>query len=42
MGELNQSRENLESAIALFHEMQAPKQIEKVQTAMDALINNQP
>ncbi|MBD2603196.1 ATP-binding protein [Scytonema hofmannii FACHB-248] len=35
-GEVNQSRENFESAIALFHEMQAPKQIEKVQTAMDA------
>jgi len=41
-GEVNQSRENFESAIALFHEMQAPKQIEKVQTAMDAFINNQP
>ncbi len=40
-GEVNQSRENFESAIALFHEMQAPKQIEKVQTAMDAFGNNQ-
>ncbi|MBD0264517.1 MAG: hypothetical protein ICV78_17855, partial [Tolypothrix sp. Co-bin9] len=42
IGDLNQSRVNFESAIALFHEMQAPKQIEKVQTAIDALINNQP
>jgi tetratricopeptide (TPR) repeat protein len=40
-GEVNQSRENFESAIALFQEMQAPKQIEKVQTAMDAFRNNQ-
>ncbi|NEU72082.1 ATP-binding protein [Hassallia byssoidea VB512170] len=41
-GEVNQSIENFESAIALFHEMQAPKQIDKVQTALDAFINNQP
>jgi tetratricopeptide (TPR) repeat protein len=41
-GEVNQSRENFESAIALFHEMQAPRQIEKVQITMDAFGNNQP
>ena len=41
MGEINQSRENFEIAIALFNEMQAPKQVEKVQTAMAIFRNNQ-
>ncbi|ARV59976.1 hypothetical protein BZZ01_16310 [Nostocales cyanobacterium HT-58-2] len=35
MSEAAKSRENFEKAIALFQEMQAPRQIEKVQTAMD-------
>ena len=34
MGEVVQSRENCEKAIALFTEMQAPRQVEKVQTVM--------
>ncbi|MEH1892395.1 MAG: AAA family ATPase [Nostoc sp.] len=34
MGEIEQSRESFVQAIALFHEMQAPRQVEKVQTAM--------
>ncbi|MBG1259881.1 tetratricopeptide repeat protein [Nostoc commune] len=34
MGEIDKSRENFVQAIALFNEMQAPKQVEKVQTAM--------
>ena len=33
-GEVAQSRENCEKAIALFTEMQAPRQVEKVQTVM--------
>ncbi|MEH1839792.1 MAG: tetratricopeptide repeat protein [Nostoc sp.] len=35
MGEIDNSRENFMQAIALFNEMQAPKQVEKVQTAME-------
>ncbi|MBW4633507.1 MAG: hypothetical protein KME30_16905 [Iphinoe sp. HA4291-MV1] len=34
MGEVAESRENFDKAIALFQEMQAPRQVEKVQTAM--------
>jgi tetratricopeptide (TPR) repeat protein len=34
MGELNLSQENFQQAIALFNEMPAPKQVERVQTAM--------
>lgn len=40
MGEIKQSRENFERAIALFDEMQAPRQIEKIQTGMDIFINH--
>ncbi|MEH2400574.1 AAA family ATPase [Nostoc sp.] len=35
MGEIEQSRESFVQAIALFHEMQAPRQVEKVKTAME-------
>ncbi|MEH2000829.1 MAG: tetratricopeptide repeat protein [Nostoc sp.] len=35
MGEIAQSRETFLQAIALFNEMQAPRQVEKVQTAME-------
>ncbi|MBW4424800.1 MAG: tetratricopeptide repeat protein [Nostoc desertorum CM1-VF14] len=35
MGEIDKSRENFMQAIALFNEMQAPRQVEKVQTAME-------
>lgn len=35
MGEINKSRENFVQAIALFNEMQAPRQIQKVETAME-------
>jgi tetratricopeptide (TPR) repeat protein len=34
MGQIDQSKENFNQAIALFAEMQAPKQIEKVKLAM--------
>ncbi len=34
MGEINMSMESFVQAIALFNEMQAPRQVEKVQTAM--------
>ncbi|MBW4641533.1 MAG: ATP-binding protein [Goleter apudmare HA4340-LM2] len=34
MGELNMSRENFNQAIALFKEMPAPRQVEKVEIAM--------
>ncbi|MBW4594392.1 MAG: tetratricopeptide repeat protein [Brasilonema angustatum HA4187-MV1] len=37
MGEQPKSEEHFERAIALFQEMQAPKQVEKVQTAMGCL-----
>ncbi|WP_414585630.1 tetratricopeptide repeat protein [Scytonema sp. PCC 10023] len=37
MREVVKSRENFEKAIALFNEMQAPKQVEKVQKAMESL-----
>ncbi|MGH7998936.1 MAG: tetratricopeptide repeat protein, partial [Brasilonema sp.] len=37
MGEVAKSRENFERAIALFQEMQAPKQVEKVKIAMGCL-----
>ncbi len=33
MGKIEQSRQNIQQAIALFNEMQAPKQVEKVQKA---------
>ncbi|QLE54736.1 tetratricopeptide repeat protein [Nostoc sp. TCL26-01] len=33
-GNISKSRENFEQAIALFHDMPAPKQVEKVQSAM--------
>jgi tetratricopeptide (TPR) repeat protein len=39
MTEVARSRENFEKAIALFMEMQAPKQVEKVQTAMGCFQN---
>ncbi|HYX13182.1 MAG TPA: tetratricopeptide repeat protein [Nostoc sp.] len=35
IGEIENSREKFMQAIALFNEMQAPKQVEKVQTAME-------
>ncbi|MEA5621761.1 tetratricopeptide repeat protein [Nostoc sp. UHCC 0251] len=35
MGEMDNSRENFMQAIALFNEIQAPRQVEKVQTAMN-------
>ncbi|MEH1939037.1 MAG: tetratricopeptide repeat protein [Nostoc sp.] len=35
MGEIDNSRGNFMQAIALFNEMQAPRQVEKVQTAME-------
>ncbi len=35
MGEIDQSRESFVQAIALFNEMQAPRQVEKVETAME-------
>ena len=35
MGQFNQSQENFTQAIALFNEIQAPRQVEKVQTAME-------
>jgi tetratricopeptide (TPR) repeat protein len=37
MGKVTKSRENFEKAIKLFQEMQAPRQVEKVQTAMESL-----
>jgi hypothetical protein len=37
MGEVNQSRENLNVAITLFNEMPAPKQVEKVNKIMEEL-----
>jgi tetratricopeptide (TPR) repeat protein len=37
MGKVAQSKENFEKAIKLFQEMQAPRQVEKVQTAMESL-----
>lgn len=39
MGIITKSKENFEKAIALFNEMQAPKQVEKVQTAMGCFQN---
>ena len=39
MTEVAKSRENCEKAIALFNEMQAPKQVEKVQKAMGCFQN---
>lgn len=35
MGEIDQSRESFVQAVALFNEMQAPRQVEKVETAME-------
>ncbi|WP_193195782.1 tetratricopeptide repeat protein [Nostoc sp. MG11] len=35
MNEINKSREDFVQAIALFNEMQAPRQIQKVETAME-------
>ena len=35
IGEIERSRESFMQAIALFNEMQAPRQVEKVQTAME-------
>ncbi|MDZ7991076.1 MAG: hypothetical protein RM022_006030 [Nostoc sp. EfeVER01] len=35
MGEIEQSRESFVQAVALFNEMQAPRQVEKLQTAME-------
>jgi hypothetical protein len=37
MDEISRSRDNFTQAIALFSEIQAPRQVEKVQIAMDAL-----
>ncbi|MFH7030175.1 MAG: AAA family ATPase [Heteroscytonema crispum UTEX LB 1556] len=37
MDEISRSRDNFTQAIALFSEIQAPRQVEKVQTAMDGL-----
>ncbi len=39
MGEVNMSGENFHQAIKLFNEMQAPKQVEKVQRAMECVEN---
>jgi hypothetical protein len=39
MSEVTKTEENFERAIALFMEMQAPKQVEKVQTAMGCFQN---
>ncbi|MHC5821571.1 MAG: tetratricopeptide repeat protein [Nostoc sp.] len=35
MGEIDRSRENFGQAIALFNEMQAPRQVEKIEAAME-------
>ncbi|MEH2390319.1 MAG: tetratricopeptide repeat protein [Nostoc sp.] len=35
MGEIEQSKESFVQASTLFHEMQAPRQVKKVQTAME-------
>jgi tetratricopeptide (TPR) repeat protein len=40
MGEISRSRDNFAQAIALFSEIQAPRQVEKIQTAIDNLKNN--
>ena len=36
MGEIEQSRESFVQAVTLFNEMQAPRQVEKLQTAMES------
>lgn len=37
MGDINKSRETFQQSINLFNEIQAPKQVEKVQAAMESL-----